>query len=741
MNLLSKDLENQALLEALASDQRTYNFVGWNSPTDTKPVIIPDMTWEQFLCWSQGEWPELLPPGKDWLFSAVKLVDSPSASRLEKFVSEVSCLILDIDQNITIEKAMDLLEGFTYFLYTTRNHHLEKRKSNGSREVVGKACDRFRIVLPLSENISAKQYKNLWLGFTEKFFEKGEIDQAPKNPASAFFHPKHGNNREYKTQLGSGQLIDPEKFMIPEVAVIAEETPIGSSFLTDEEILEKAHRMSGKSGQKFCELWGGDSTGYTSSSEADLALCSYLGYWTRNNDAQTLRLMLQSQRKEFKSKDQQGDYQVRTVKRGRSTNIYTPPCLTSASKPEVLIQDFSRTKLGDIKKGDPFNIQRCINLAEIEVRRNLFTGHIELHGLDSELNLPLKVCDLGVEYLRFEWHEQHKVLFSKQLFNDYLNNVGLKNSYHPIRNYLDSLTWDGKERLNTWLIDLCGAEDTPYVRAVGRLWLLAAVRRVRHPGCKFDEMLVLENPVQGTLKSLFFRALAVKNEWADDNLNLKHTLGREVLEDLQGHWIVEAGEMKGLNQTDVQSLKAFLSRQEDRGRMSYDRYVTDWPRQCVFVGTTNQTEDYLRDSTGNRRFWPVRIQRLDLTKLYEVREQLWAEASEEERQPGTSIRLDPKLWELAGEEQEKRREIDPFEEVLAVYLESETEMSSEGVWNCLEIKIKDRHTGLSKRRMAALRQLGWERFLKNKVWFFRKVGDVPHHVQNRVLVRDATNNQ
>jgi predicted P-loop ATPase len=137
---------------------------------------------------------------------------------------------------------------------------------------------------------------------------------------------------------------------------------------------------------------------------------------------------------------------------------------------------------------------------------------------------------------------------------------------------------------------------------VGRLWLVAAVRRIREPGCKFDEMLVLESPTQGLDKSSALAALAVKDDWFTDQLPLNAD-DKKVIETLAGRWIVEAAE-----------LKAFLSQRIDRARMSYGRLVTEVPRQCVIVGTTND-DAYLRDSTGNRRFWPVKIDRFDLAAL------------------------------------------------------------------------------------------------------------------------------
>ena len=140
--------------------------------------------------------------------------------------------------------------------------------------------------------------------------------------------------------------------------------------------------------------------------------------------------------------------------------------------------------------------------------------------------------------------------------------------------YLDSLNWDGKPRVDTWLTDYLGVPETPYSRAVGRLLLVAAVRRARHPGCKFDEMLVLENE-QGKDKSTALKVLAVREEWFADDLVLNDDPKKQI-EQISGKWIVEAGELKGMRRRQAEFLKSFLSRQMDRARMSYGRLVREY---------------------------------------------------------------------------------------------------------------------------------------------------------------------
>jgi predicted P-loop ATPase len=163
----------------------------------------------------------------------------------------------------------------------------------------------------------------------------------------------------------------------------------------------------------------------------------------------------------------------------------------------------------------------------------------------------------------------------------------LDNIFDPVLDYLDGLRWDGKERVDTWLQDYCQAADTPYDRAVGRKMLLAAVRRVRKPGCKFDFIVVLEGK-QGILKSSLLRVLAGEENFSD--AEILGTRKQEQQELIQGVWIYEIGELENMYRTDVAKIKHFASKQVDSARPAYGRHRVDRPRRCIFVGTTN--DDY-----------------------------------------------------------------------------------------------------------------------------------------------------
>lgn len=243
-------------------------------------------------------------------------------------------------------------------------------------------------------------------------------------------------------------------------------------------------------------------------------------------------------------------------------------------------------------------------------------------------------------------------------------------SYHPIREFFDTLPdWDGVERVDTLLIDYLGAEDTPYVRAVTRKELCAAYCRVYHPGIKFDSMIVL-NGDQGIGKSTLIAKLG--GEWYSDSLNLSDMNDKTAAEKLQGYWIMEIGELAGMRKADLDKVKAFISRQDDKYRASFGRRVTPHPRQCVFFGTTNSQNGYLRDITGNRRYWNVKVPGNGKYKPWDMDEdtvkQVWAEvmvyAKAEEK-----LYLSPELEDYAKEEQRAAMERDDREGLVQEYLD------------------------------------------------------------------------
>jgi predicted P-loop ATPase len=205
-----------------------------------------------------------------------------------------------------------------------------------------------------------------------------------------------------------------------------------------------------------------------------------------------------------------------------------------------------------------------------------------------------------------------------------IESLGRRHAYHPVRDYLHSLVWDKIPRLDRLLIDYGGADDNPFVRAATARTLIAAVARAMKPGVKVDTALILES-TQGFRKSTLFSALAVDTAWFSDSTG--HIGEKTSAEMACSHWVVEMAELAGLTKGDLNQVKAFLSRQYDKFRPAYGRRVVDYPRQCIMVGTVNpETTGYLKDLTGNRRFWIVKVGKISWDYIHEERDQLWAEA-------------------------------------------------------------------------------------------------------------------
>lgn len=247
-----------------------------------------------------------------------------------------------------------------------------------------------------------------------------------------------------------------------------------------------------------------------------------------------------------------------------------------------------------------------------------------------------------------------------------------RNTFNPVCDYLNEVErqWDGKPRVEHWLETYMGVKATKvnagYVRAIGKIPLVAAVKRARDPGCKFDELMVLEGS-QGGGKSTAVGILGGEF-YSDAKLgDLENT--QRVGMKLRGTWIHEFGELKGLTKAEVEDVKDFLSKLADRYKQPYGRSEDDYPRRCIFIGTVNPGGGaYLTDLTGNRRFWPVMCGEIDVEALARDRDQLWAEAAMMETR-GDAIRLDPSLYGVAKAEQDARLADEPWVAILENYLD------------------------------------------------------------------------
>lgn len=277
-------------------------------------------------------------------------------------------------------------------------------------------------------------------------------------------------------------------------------------------------------------------------------------------------------------------------------------------------------------------------------------------------------------------------------------------SYHPVRDWLNGLVWDGVPRLDNWLSTYCGATDTPYERGVGRLCLLSIVARVMQPGCKCDYMVILEGP-QGLGKSTICSILGGK--WFTDNLpdNLE---SKDTAVHLRGKLVVEFGELHQLGKAEVTQLKKFLTKTTEKYRPPYGKLEVVEPRQCVFFGTTNE-EEYLRDPTGDRRFWPVVTKQCNIAEFERDRDQLFAEAL-------VAYRAGEQWWPswefeqtYIKEQQDDRYETDPWEERVSKFLGKKTKVTSQDVYTgALGLAPKDQTQYIKRRVSTIMKRLGWK---------------------------------
>lgn len=286
-----------------------------------------------------------------------------------------------------------------------------------------------------------------------------------------------------------------------------------------------------------------------------------------------------------------------------------------------------------------------------EDNRNVYWGDAD----DSELRYPLETL-YGID--------------SRQKIEDETLNTAMRHSFHDVRKYLHGLTWDGTPRMDTLFIDYLGADDTPYTRTVTRKMLIAAVGRVEHPGLKFDNMVVLEGP-QGIGKSYIFKKLG--KTWFSDSLTTVQ--GKDAYEQLRGAWIIEMAELAALKKNEIEPIKQFISKQVDSYRVAYGRRISEFPRQCIFVGTTNEAT-FLRDHTGNRRFWPIRVGLTPPVKSLwspdtdaEI-DQIWAEA-ETAWNAEEDVWLGREMEETARTVQLSHTEENPYTGMIQQFLDTE----------------------------------------------------------------------
>lgn len=287
------------------------------------------------------------------------------------------------------------------------------------------------------------------------------------------------------------------------------------------------------------------------------------------------------------------------------------------------------------KKGKP--LKRLTNLMLVLSEHPAWKGVLsydEFYGRATTLrDPPIRPCDAPSAREHREWTDVDTTRTaawfgsvmefepSLSMVDAAVEAIARKRPSHPVRDWLDSLEWDGFPRINRLGTAYFGAGKSTYVEAVCSKWMISAVARIYQPGCKADSMLVLEGP-QGKRKSSALRALASDPWFSDSQINMGD---KDSYQSLRGKWIYEIGELSSIRGKEIERVKNFVSASTDHYRPSYGRRTVDVPRQIVFAGTTNE-QHYLNDPTGARRFWPLAIGEIDLDKIVRDRDQLWAES-------------------------------------------------------------------------------------------------------------------
>lgn len=320
------------------------------------------------------------------------------------------------------------------------------------------------------------------------------------------------------------------------------------------------------------------------------------------------------------------------------------------SSVEDIQTDLARNNKGNICQ----SIDNCMTVFQRDpllkgaIRKNELSGKIDIVGNLGWERTSSSLTDTDVYQLH--WYlEKEYGLKNERNINKAMIIAASENRYHPIREYLEQLVWDGKYRIGRLLPKYLGAEEDAYTREIMQLLMLAAIHRVYEPGCKYEIMVCLVGG-QGAGKSTFFRFLAINDEWFSDDL--KRMDDDNVYRKMQGHWIIEMSEMIATaNAKSIEEIKSFLSRQKETYKIPYETHPADRKRQCVFGGSSNTLDFLPLDRTGNRRFVPVMVypERAEVHILADEQasreyiNQMWAEAMEIYRSGNFRLRFSPAM--------------------------------------------------------------------------------------------------
>ena len=334
---------------------------------------------------------------------------------------------------------------------------------------------------------------------------------------------------------------------------------------------------------------------------------------------------------------------------------------------------------------------------------------------DSRANAPFvpRVWNDIDDIRAAEWLQHRELNVNPDVARQAVEAVARQQAFNPVEDYLDSLEWDGQGRVAALATNYFGAESSPYMQSVSIGFLVSAVARIKQPGCKADAMPVFEGP-QNAGKSSAVDAMF--SPWFSDEM--ADPGSKDAAMQLQGAWCIEIAELDAFSKAETTRIKAFLSRRKDRFRPPYGSRVSEFPRQCIFAGTTNK-DDYLRDETGGRRFWPIKCGRIKVDAIALDRDQLWAEARVLFER-GVKWWLDPQASALAAMQQEKRYASDAWEDEVLDFIAERNDLSmGEILEGVLMLTKKDWH---QREQNRVARILNKQRYPSgNPVWERRQI--------------------
>ena len=585
------------------------------------------------------------------------------------------------------------------------------------------AARRWRVVLELTETIEAARWPAVFAQLRETAAAAGaELDESAKDAGRAWFVPAHPDGEEFLFVTLDGEPLEPAQPELPHTKSApvrvrqAAKAPTSNERARYLAILDKAaeavrtapvgSRNEALNREAFA-MGGYVAAGFLTEEEAANALLDAI---TMNGGGGP------DDERKISDGIRKGKEKPREPLEDRPRTGVVRALRSAPSRPANDANSW-RDKLAMTKNGEGIRkvLANLLLIIEHDERLEGIAYDEFRQAIVRRSSMPWPT---GAKQGR--WTDEDDTRLAAWIFTEYdidfspntiagaVKAVGRGRTFSPVRDYLNGLRWDGVPRIDGLLVKYTGAAATPYHQAVGSNFMVAAVARAMEPGCQVDTMLVLEG-AQGVGKSTFFRVLASPEYFTDD---LADPSKKDAAEQLPGAWFVEMAELSSMRKADVETLKGFLTRKVDRYRPSYGHHVIEQPRGCVFVGTTNESE-YLKDATGNRRFWPVATTTFDLDALARDRDQLWAEAVHRFR-AGVSWHIastDP-IWTDVQAAQAERFERDIWEEKIREYAEPRSNQGvsvSEILADCLHIEVARQGQSEKNRVGKILTALRWLR--------------------------------